>query len=518
MPESMVAFVPLLPWLAGAWIAVSKIVAQPRNMGGEKTTAYLSLGANALSLLIMFALDISALLLGAPHQVQLGEWFSSGDYIVSVSFTLDGLSLSIGTLVALISTLTIRFSVNYMHREQGFHRFFMAMNLFAGAMLLIILAGNAVLTFVGWELAGVSSFLLIGYALDRPIATHNANRAFISNRFGDAGFILGIFLAYTWIGGVEWNQINGLENHPGALGIGLIAASFLVAALAKSAQIPFTPWISRALDGPTPSSAIFYGALMVHAGVYLLIRMQSLLVQAPEVMVLIAVLGLLTALYGLISGQVQSDVKSSLMFATTAQVGLMFLWCGMGWFELAAWHLGLHAAWRTYQFLHAPMMMFMVSRAARPAPRWLLRNRWLYNAALQRFWLENAGDALITRPTAKLARDAQVFDERVVIPLAGLPSQASAVSSLAMWEERQSGGAKLADESAGPGAGIAGRIMEGVARFLHWFEDQLVLKGSGEGLLRSLRHLGGYLIQIDRLLSQPRYLLLMIILTFVVIL
>ncbi len=515
MAEQMVALVPLLPWLAAAWIALSRVAG---GVGGEKPTILVSLGANALALLIMLYLDVAALLHGAPNQVRLGQWFGSGEYTVAVSFTLDRLGLALGTLVALLSFLTVRFSVNYMHRERGFQRYFLIMNLFAGAMLLIVLAGNAVLTFVGWELAGVSSYLLIGYALDRHAATRNANRAFITNRIGDAGFILSIFLAYTWIGSVEWDLFHSVVDKPGTLGAGLIAAGFMIAALAKSAQVPFSPWIARALDGPTPSSAIFYGALMVHAGVYLMIRLEPLLVQVPGMMVIIAGLGLLTAIYGWISGLVQSDVKSSLMFSTTAQVGLMFFWCGMGWFGLAAWHLGLHAAWRAYQFLHAPSLMFMVSRAARPAPRWLTRRRWLYTAALQRFWLEHMGEALITRPTAKLATDTRAFDERVVNPLVGLPAQASAVSSLAQWQESKSGAVDLPDGDAGRGVGIAGKLMEGVAAGLHWFEDHLVLKGGGEGLLRTLRHLGGYLIQIDRLLSQPRYLLLMILLTFVTIL
>jgi NADH:ubiquinone oxidoreductase subunit 5 (subunit L)/multisubunit Na+/H+ antiporter MnhA subunit len=166
-----------------------------------------------------------------------------------------------------------------------------------------------------------------------------------------------------WLGGAEWTMLNNtgdLEN----LQIDLIVGCFLLAALAKSAQLPFSGWITRALEGPTPSSAIFYGSLMVHGGVYLLLRLEPLLSQAPPMMTLIAVLGLLTALYGWISGFVQTDIKTSLMLSTVSQAGLMLLWIGLGWFELAAWHLVLHAIWRAYQFLNAPSMMHMVSRKA----------------------------------------------------------------------------------------------------------------------------------------------------------
>jgi formate hydrogenlyase subunit 3/multisubunit Na+/H+ antiporter MnhD subunit len=518
MLDQLAALVPLLPWLAAAWIALTQIASQKYSAARERLTIVVSLGAIVLSLLIMLVLDAKALLYGVQNQISVGTWFSSGDIEVNISFSLDRLSLALGTLIALLCLLILRFSANYMHREPGFQRYFMIMNLFAGAMLLIVLSGNAVLTFVGWELAGVSSYLLIGYMHDRPAATVNANRAFITNRIGDGGFILGIYLLYTWVGSAEWDQLSGLSSEPSSLSVGLIAIGFVVAALAKSAQVPFSPWIARALEGPTPSSAIFYGALMVHAGVYLIIRLEPILIQAPAVMAVIAGLGLLSALYGWLSGLVQSDVKSSLMFSTTAQVGLMFFWCGMGWFELAAWHLGLHACWRAYQFLHAPSLMFMVSRASRPVAPWLSRQRWLFTAALQRFWLEHIGEALITRPTQKLAIDARAFDERVVNRLVGLPAQASAISSLAKWEEWKTETIELPEGGLDRGKGLAGKLMEGVASILHWFEAQLVLKGGGEGLLRSLRQVGGYLIKIDQLLSRPRYLLLMIGVTFAVVL
>jgi NADH:ubiquinone oxidoreductase subunit 5 (subunit L)/multisubunit Na+/H+ antiporter MnhA subunit len=504
MPDSVVWAIPLLPMLAAAWIAIGYLTGRNRGEAGERHTARVALAATGASFLLSAALGAQALLRGAPGTIPVAPWLRSGDIQVNLVFTLDPLGLTMTTLVAFIALLTVRFSVNYMHREAGFQRFFLVMCLFSGAMLLIVSAGSAALMFAGWELAGVSSYLLIAYAMDRPVATGNANRAFVTNRIGDAGFILGLYLAYLWLGGVEWSQLHAGAGGLGQFKAGLMASGFIIAALAKSAQVPFSPWIGRALEGPTPSSAIFYGSLMVHAGVYLLIRLEPLLLASPASLFLIAVLGLLTVFYGWLSGLAQTDVKSSLMFSTTSQVGLMFFWCGMGWFGLAAWHLALHAAWRAWQFLHAPALMHMVSRAARPAPAWLTRSRSLYVAALHRLWLEPLADWLLTRPTRSLARDIDYFDEQVVNRLVGMPAQARAVSSL--------------DAGVGRGQGMLGHILEWVANLLHWFEERLVLRGGGEGLTSAIQRIGGHLNKVEHLLSQPRYLLLLIMATLVVIL
>jgi NADH-quinone oxidoreductase subunit M len=274
--------------------------------------------------------------------------------------------------------------------------------------------------FVGWELAGISSWLLIGYTWERPLATGNALFVFLTNRVGDAGFMLGIALAVWSVGTLEWAWLAG-DGSLGTVSARLLAAGFVLAALVKSAQLPFTPWIARALEGPTPSSAVFYGSLMVHAGVYLLCRLQGLLLQVPDLLALLAVVGLATAVYGSLCALVQSDVKSALIFSTVTQVGLMFFCCGLGLFWLAACYSGLHAAWRAYQFLLAPAYMHLVRRPARPVPRWLAAQRWWYTAALQRFWIEPLANSLLTRPTLALGRDVRALDERFIDPLVGAP-------------------------------------------------------------------------------------------------
>ncbi len=511
--------VPLLPLLAAGYLALGYIAGYNRGEAGEGQTAAVALGAAALSLLLMLVVDVAALWHGAPGQVVLGSWFGSGDYRINFSFDLDALGLVMTTLVAAITLLTLRFSVNYMHREAGFQRFFMVLSLFASAMLLIVLAGNAVLMFVGWELAGVSSYLLIGYAVERPGATANATRAFVTNRVGDAGFILGIFFLYLWLGGVEWSTVASGSMQLSSLDAGLIVGAFLLAALAKSGAVPFAPWIARALEGPTPSSAIFYGSLMVHAGVYLVLRLQPLFEQVPAMMLLLAIIGAVTALYGLIATWVQTDMKSALMFSTTAQVGLMFLECGLGLFELAAWHLVLHAIWRAYHFLNAPALMHLMAMPTRGVPAWLARRQWLYTTALHRFWLDHLTDWLFTKPTRSLARDVEEFDEHIVNRMVGLPVSASAISSLAQWDAERRSGSMVEGDSGivAHGRGLLGRFMGWLASLLYWFEERLVLRGGSEGLLAAIEHLGVYVKQVEELLSRPRYLLLLIMATLVVI-
>lgn len=508
--ESLALLVPLAPLLAALAIAAIRLGGNRTTDAAERPTAAIANGGLALSLLLLLILDAAALLAQLPESVRLGAWLSSGRLEITLSFSLDAVSLSFGTLVALLGFLTLRFSTNYMHRDAGFHRYFFAMCLFSAGMLLIVLAGNAALCFVGWELAGVSSYLLIGYSRERSIATDNAVRAFVTNRIGDAGFLVGIAAAFHWIGSLGWREIGAGAAWLETLPAGLIAIGFVTAAAAKSAQVPFAPWVARALEGPTPSSAIFYGSLMIHAGVYLLIRLAPLLSQSAAIMALIVLLGAATAVYGWLAGPVQTDVKSALSFATSAQIGLMFIECGLGWFDVAAWHLGLHAIWRAYQFLLAPSYLQLIDGPARPVPRWLANRRWLFTAALQRGWLEAAGNWLLLRPTRGLGRDVNAFDAQVVDRFIGTAEPEHALGR-AVNAPPESG-------EIARGYGSAGRLLELVAARLGRIEERLLLQGTGGSLGRVLAHVGDYLRAVEALLERPRYLLLLVMATFAVIL
>ena len=411
MLVASVWLIPVLPLLSALWIGIGYITGENRGESGEFQTTWVSLGAALMSMAILLAVDAHALLNGLPGQIIVAPWLSSEPYRLYFSFTLDTLSLLVGTTVAVTAVLTLRFSANYLHREAGFQRFFLIFNVFIAAMLLIVLAGNAVMMFVGWELAGVSSYLLIAYAFDRPTATENATRAFVTNRVGDGGFILGIFFSLLWLTSVEWPDILHGSSQLTSLQTAILAGGFFLAAFAKSAMVPFSSWLARALEGPTPSSAVFYGSLMVHGGVFLLLRLSPVIEQVVALQAVLITIGLLTAAYGFLGGLVQSDVKTALIFSTTGQIGLMTIEIGFGWSELAAWHLTAHAVWRAYQLFSAPAFMHSVVRPARPVPQWLSQQRWLYTACLQRFWLDNLSNGLFVRPTINLAREVEIFDE-----------------------------------------------------------------------------------------------------------
>jgi NADH:ubiquinone oxidoreductase subunit 5 (subunit L)/multisubunit Na+/H+ antiporter MnhA subunit len=502
---------PLLPLLAALGIAAHILSGRARGDAAEPPTGRIATGAAWAVVVLMLALDALALVEGAPGHFTLGAWFSSGAVDIPISFMADGLALGAATLVALIGAVTLHFSRNYLHRELGFHRFFMLMSLFLAGMLLIVLSGNAALTFVGWELCGLTSFLLIGYAYERPVATGNALYAFLSNRIGDAGFVLGISLAAWWVGSLEWAAIadwaaGAGENRFDKVQARLLLFGFLLAAVIKSAQVPFAAWIARALEGPTPSSAIFYGAVMVHAGVYLTIRLEPVLLQVPDIMVYLALIGAATALYGWLGGLVQTDVKSALIFSTTLHVGLMFLLCGLGAFEAAAWYMAAHASWRAWQFLLAPSYMHTAAGPAGPAPRWLAGRQWLYTAALQRFWLEGLVRNVLIRPFQAIGRDMRDLDDKLLSHLVGMPER---------W---RAGPRAEGDSAVIVGHGLAGRALYAIAETFRTLENRLLMKGSGGAFAHLMLGLGKYLLLLESMIEQPRYLILVIATTFIVIL
>lgn len=497
----LVGLVPLLPLLAAGAIALRLLLGRARGDAAEPPTARIAVAAGFAALVLLLAMDLGAALAVPPGQCLVAVWFASAGLAVNLSFTLDWLGLGVATLVAGIGWLTLAFAANYLHREPGFHRFYLGLCVFLAGMLLLVLAGNVLLAFVGWELAGIASYLLIAYAWQRPVATANAQFAFITNRIGDAGLLVGIGLAAWWFNSFEWPALAG-DGRLQSIMARLLVFGFVIAALAKSAQLPFTPWIARALEGPTPSSAIFYGAVMVHAGVFLLLRLEPVLLQAPDVMAGLVVAGVATAVYAWLCGLVQTDVKSLLVFATVFQVALMFVWCGLGWFALAAWHLGLHAAWRAWQFLVAPSWLQWTVAPPAPPPAWLARRQWLYTAALQRFWLDRLADVLLARPTQSLAQDVRGFDERIIDRALGEPGRGrSAVRETPLV---------VAD-------GLPGRLLLWVSEHLQGLEAHLSLRGRGGAMDMLLRRLGAHLRMVEALLEQPRYLMLAVMATFVVI-
>lgn len=504
------------PLLAAFILVLAMMSGRCQGESSERFVSRLSLLSGMVALASVAWLFVSGLTgeLVSDLPVVI-KWFESGKISLRLMLDVDLLTTGIASLFAVLLLLVQRFSVNYLHREKGFARFFLVYNLFFAAMMLIVLSGNATTAFIGWELAGLSSYLLIGYSYERQTATENATRVLITNRLGDAGFILALVLAFFWVGSDSWKSFEGAGL--GGLQSGLMLAGLVLAALVKSAQFPFSAWIGRALEGPTPSSAIFYGSLMVHAGILLLLKVSPAIDASVTMQVILLVLGTLTVLYGWIGGFVQTDVKTAIIFSTLTQTGLMTVAIGLGWYELATVHMLAHAIWRAWQMLHAPAYLTLVNRAARPVPKWLQKRSGLFNAALQRFWLDHFTDMVVVRPTRLLAQDLNYFDESIISRMVGLPGQVDAISSLRDYEARKRG---ISNTEAGKkqGSGIFGVLLEKIANGLHWFEESLVLKGSGEGLVNVLQKLGRVLQRIDYLFSRPRYLWLIIILTLLVVL
>ncbi|HAS52218.1 MAG TPA: hypothetical protein DCS21_10930 [Gammaproteobacteria bacterium] len=507
MPDWLIILIPALPLAAALWIGLTILFGHTHGEAHEPRTSRIALAASAGSLATTLMLIVAWFAGTVPDAITLSGWLTSGDYRIDLNFLTDGLSLTLLAITTLASLLITRFAVNYMHREAGFHRFFMIVCLFTAAITLLVAGGNAVLTFIGWEVAGLCSYLLISFFQDRPVAAGNATRAFVTNRVGDAAFLLGIALAFHWLGSADWAAINAGAVNLSPLQAGILAGCFLLAAVAKSAQVPLIPWLARAMEGPTPSSALFYGMVMVHAGVYLVLRLQPLFEQSPVAMAVMAIIGLTTALYSFLSGLTQTDIKSALVFSTSGQVGLMFLASGLGFWPLALIHLGCHALFRGYQFLTAPSILRqMDGERTRPVSNLLAQRPGLYAAALQRFWLEELTDRLIVHPVQRLAGGLMRFDTLVVDRATGLPAPAvNALSSVAQWEERQLGAGRVlerAPRATDQEPGILAMATEWIAAVSNQVEDQLMLKSAGHGLAVAGHRMGQALNRVERWLGR----------------
>jgi formate hydrogenlyase subunit 3/multisubunit Na+/H+ antiporter MnhD subunit len=516
--DALVLLIPLLPLIAATLIGIGHLSGILTGEASENTTADIAVWAISLSCLQALTLLAADILSENAGFFSTGLWLDCDSLNIRINFITTGFNVVVAALFSLLLVIISRFSINYMHREAGYHRFFFILSLFSSSILLLVLAGNAVVTFIGWEIAGLCSYLLIAYMYDRPVATTNATRVFVTNRIGDAGFISGIGLSYAWIDSVNWNKLNTTAAELTSGQATGIALCFAVAALAKSAQLPFTPWLARAMEGPTPSSAVFYGAVMVHSGVYLIILLQPLFEQAPFPMVLLAVIGLTTALYSVIVGLTQTDVKSSQVFATSGQLGLMFLECGLGFWQLASWHLCAHAIVRGYLLLTAPS--FIQNVRDNPIKPFVSssRLRWAYLASLQRFWLDPITDWVLVKPILRLAQDMYYFDDHIIDRFMGAPAPAiRAISSLAQQEE-QLLGALLENESPqfAKGTGLAGKLTEWTASIAHWFEERWVLQGMAKQGHSVARQLGIAISQIERQVLRPRYLVLFVLITLMV--
>jgi NAD(P)H-quinone oxidoreductase subunit 5 len=356
-----------------------------------------------------------------------GAWSASHEGGLAIEFLVDRLSLGFATLAAAISGVVSAFSNRYLHREPGYNRYFVLLALFVTGMLLVALAGNIQVLFVGWEFVGLSSALLVAFFHERPAAVSNAVRVFSVYRISDAAMLsAAVLLRHT----AGTDSLALLFGGAGAASIGvptgptatIIALLLIVAVAGKSALLPFSSWLPRAMEGPTPSSAVYYGSLSIHAGCFLLLRSAPLLEQAPLARLLAGGAGAATAVFAGFTTRVQSDVKSSLAYASLTQVGIIVVEIAIGWYTIAFVHLAGHACFRLLQFLSAPNVLHDLhgmadgigdSQTARGRLERLVPGRvrrHLFLIALERGFLDSILDRVVVEPFTRLARQLTRLD------------------------------------------------------------------------------------------------------------
>jgi NADH-quinone oxidoreductase subunit L len=301
---------------------------------------------------------------GGAVTLTLWEWVRAGSFSPSVSLTLDALSAVMILVVTVIGFLIHFYSMRFMAGEEGYSRFFAYMNLFVGSMLLLVLAGNLLLLYLGWEGVGLCSYLLIGFWYSDPANGRSARKAFIVTRVGDVALAVGLFLIATSLGTLDIPEAArraAASWAPGSAIAVAAAALILGGAVGKSAQLPLQTWLPDAMAGPSPVSALIHAATMVTAGVYLIARTHALFVLAPEVMTATAIVGIAGVLVAGFSALAQTDIKRVLAYSTMSQLGYMFLALGVGAWSGAIFHLVTHAFFKSLLFLAAGVVILAMN-------------------------------------------------------------------------------------------------------------------------------------------------------------
>jgi len=348
--------IPLLP-LIGA--AINGLLGKNFSKRTVSTVALFFSGA-------AFAWSLrAALKFSVPTAETVAAWIQAGSFRVNFGFYLDQLSLVMILVVTGVGFLIHVYSVGYMAEDAGYYRFFSYLNLFMFFMLTLVLADNYLLMFVGWEGVGLASYLLIGFWFTKDSAAAAGKKAFIVNRIGDFGFLIGMFLMVKTFGSLEFAEVFRAvsrippEAVPGAFTA--IALLLMMGAAGKSAQVPLYVWLPDAMEGPTPVSALIHAATMVTAGVYMVARSGAIFSRAPEALTVVAVIGCITALMAATIGVAQTDIKRVLAYSTVSQLGYMFLACGVAAYSAAIFHLMTHAFFKALLFLGAGSVIHALS-------------------------------------------------------------------------------------------------------------------------------------------------------------
>jgi NAD(P)H-quinone oxidoreductase subunit 5 len=418
-----------------------------RPLSEPKTTRLVGmmLGIGLVAAIAMWG---AMLVQGESHvTIELGDWIHVGNYKFTGKLLFDWLSTPFLILSFMLCGVIGRFAQRYMHREPGFHRFFVLFAIFALGMTVTSLAGTIETLFTGWELVGLSSALLVAFFQERPAPCRNGLRVWSVYRISDAALLIAAVALHGMRGHGDFDALFGAGAWPvgGDVKIGLTASQALivgfllaVAAAGKSALIPFSGWLPRAMEGPTPSSAVFYGALSVHLGAFLLLRARPIISLSVPLCILLVVWGLATAALAAMATRVQSDIKSALCFASLTQVGLIVAEIGLGLRWIPLIHLIGHACLRTLQFVRAPTLLqdyrsmenaignrLPHSLATEPRllpQRW---HTWFYRWALERGYLDGFLSEYAVRPFLAAFRWFDSLERRWTDFLSRRPSRES---------------------------------------------------------------------------------------------
>ncbi len=396
-----------------------------------------------------------------PPMLATGAHDADTLYHFSFKFEFDRLSVPFVILTFVLCGTIGAFADKYMHREAGFNRFFALYSIFVLGMVLTSLAGTIETLFTGWELVGLSSTLLVSFFQERPNPCRNGLRVWCVYRLSDAGLLLAALLMHHLSGEGDFDKLMGTGAWPHGEatlppGLGFTVGLFLLIAVAgKSALIPFSSWLPRAMEGPTPSSAVFYGSLSVHLGAFLLLRVSPILALSPTLSIMVAVLGLTSAIFARITGRVQTDIKSVLSFACMTQVGLIvseigvFAWLGRYWnvpelLYIPLVHILGHGCARTLQFVRAPTLLhdyrvlenaigsgFSSSRSL--TNTWLSEEWrvWFYRFALHRGYLDAVMHRYLVDPFLATMRWCDRLDDQLVEQVNGPATKATIPSASA---------------------------------------------------------------------------------------
>ena len=346
--------VPAVPFAGALWLALFGPALSKRVI------ALVGVGSIAISTAISLSIVPAFLAAGTPYTQVLWTWMSVAGFRPEIALYLDSLSLLMVVVVTFVSFLIHLYSAEFMQEDEGYSRFFAYMNLFVGSMIVLVLAANLLLLYLGWEGVGLCSYLLIGFWYRDPVNGLAARKAFIVTRTGDTAMIIGLFILFHSLGTLRIQDLMRLASAHWQIGapIATAAAALLLGgAVGKSAQLPLQTWLPDAMAGPTPTSALIHAATMVTAGVYLIARTHVLFTLAPDVQFAVAVIGAATLILAGCSALTQSDIKRILAYSTVSQIGYMFLALGVGSWTAALFHFMTHAFFKALLFLAAGIVI-----------------------------------------------------------------------------------------------------------------------------------------------------------------